>query len=266
MLRSALTLSICCNSIVTKVEISTKWLAPRLILAYQLPQAKDNPAVFLIFNARRWALGDGLTSQPPPCHYERRRRTTPPCDKHITWQVSNAKLLTVHLLQERRSWLLRKFEPNAQIHNNSLLTVKMICKRDFVSGTCVFVSCVLSCSVLCLNFVGKLLTIQFACVGICWWPHSLNPKPTDWMAVPQCPLSPCLSLPSFLYASLCLLPRERLWVDSKAHCVSEMFINERGAQREHSCYLKGLIANLFVNTVSVDVTAQIIHKPQERDI
>lgn len=80
------------------------------------------------------------------------------------------------------------------------------------------------------------------------------------------PLSPCLSLPSFLCVSLCLLPRERLRVDSKVHCVSEMFINERGAQREHSCYLKGLIANLFVNTVSLYVQVQIIQKPQERNI
>lgn len=68
---------------------------------------------------------------------------------------------------------------------------------------------------------------------------------TEWLSHG----SPLALLPSTLLSlSPCVSCPER---DSEAHCVSEMFINERGAHTESRAAIEGLIANLFINTVNL---------------
>lgn len=128
-----------------------------------------------------------------------------------------------------------------QIHSDSLQTVEMFCEGNFPSVFPVYV-----CVCVCVpEFAKKSLTTHFARVGICWWPHSFNLKPTDWMAIPQCPssLSPQReretereTLGGWIVRSIvsvrCLLMRGGAHTDTES---------ARAA-------IEGLIANLFVNT------------------
>lgn len=174
----------------------------------------------------------GLSAGRHPAPFKR-GRATPPCDKHPTWQVGNAKPVFLHLLDE--NWV------------RTLLRYEAVQRWVFALRKITFSGKSLAVlhRVCCSENDQKRDPPQFACVCVLWRSHSpiLKPTLTDWVTGSLCDGAPPPTVtstlsPSSLWRSLA--QREPWGWTVRSIVLVRCLLMREGSHSEQSCYLGGL--------------------------